>query len=838
MSEQHNNDKTDASGDSTTDRHRYDHLEIEGRWQQYWAQNETFAAVRRPDREKRYVLDMFPYPSGAGLHVGHPEGYTASDIMARYWRMCGHDVLHPMGWDAFGLPAEKHAVRTGKHPAITTAENIANFTRQLKMLGFSYDWAREIDTTDPQYVKWTQWIFLKLFERGLAYQAEKPVNWCAELGTVLANEEVVDGKSKEEGFEVVRLPLRQWMLKITAYADRLAAGLADIDWPAGTLTAQERWIGRSEGAQVRFGVVGREQDDIPVFTTRPDTLLGATYMVLAPEHPLVAEITTDEQRAEVDQYVADAMRKSELDRIAAGRSKTGVFTGAQAVHPLSGEPLPIWVADYVVWGYGTGAVMAVPAHDERDFEFATTFGLPIVEVVSPDGKIRKNLTEAYTGDGVNVRSGEFDGLNTADCKRAISDKLSQLGKGGSEVTYRLRDWVFSRQRYWGEPIPIYFPVVLADPKGDPRQGDEHRIEYDKPIAMDESDLPLRLPELDDFKPGDDPAGALGRVTAWRYFQEGDQWYARETNTMPQWAGSCWYFLRFVDPHNDQRAWSEQADKDWMPVDLYIGGAEHAVLHLLYARFWHMVLYDLGHAKDPEPFVKLVHQGIILGEDNEKMSKSRGNVVNPDDIVRDFGADAMRLYEMFMGPLEAVKPWQTSQIQGVVRFRDRVYTVCTRPVVDTIDEATKRLVHKTIKKVTSDIETMGFNTAITAMMVLTNHLMSMKEVPRFAAETLTLLVSPMAPHLGEELWSKLGHDDTLAYEPWPQYDESLCIDDTVEIGVQVNGRTRGTVELARSASSDQARAAALAVESVAKHVEGKDLKKFIYVPQRIINFVVR
>ncbi|MBW2525117.1 MAG: leucine--tRNA ligase [Deltaproteobacteria bacterium] len=832
---------TDHEGAAAGDEHgqpRYDHLAIEARWQRFWEREQTFRAERRAGRDKRYVLDMFPYPSGAGLHVGHPEGYTASDIMARYWRMRGFDVLHPIGWDSFGLPAEQHAVETGTHPAVTTHKNIETFKRQLKMLGFSYDWSRELATTDNGYVRWTQWIFLQLFHQGLAYQAEMSVNWCPALGTVLANEEVIDGKSERGAHPVVRMPLRQWMLKITAYADRLASGLADLDWPVGTLEAQKRWIGRSEGADVRFGVADHPGAEIAVFTTRPDTLMGVTYMVLAPEHPLVDEITAPEQRGAVDRYVEQAAKKSDRDRIADAKTKTGEPTGAFALHPITGRPLPIWVSDYVVWGYGTGAVMAVPGHDERDFAFAKTFGLPIVEVVSPDGTIHDDLLEAYTGDGTNVQSGPFDGLSTLACKEAVIAELERLGQGGAAVNYRLRDWVFSRQRYWGEPIPIYFPVELEAAEGDPRQGAPHRILYDQPIAVEESELPVELPALENYEPGDEPAGALARAVDWRYFQQDGKWFARETNTMPQWAGSCWYYLRFVDPHNAERGWSEQAERDWMPVDLYVGGAEHAVLHLLYARFWHQVLFDAGAAKDPEPFLKLVHQGMILGEDNEKMSKSRGNVVNPDDIVRDFGADAMRMYEMFMGPLEAVKPWQTAQIQGVVRFRDRVFTVCTRELTDELDEPTLRLLHKTIKKVTGDVERMAFNTALTALMVLCNHLMGLEPVPRQAAEALALLVSPFAPHLGEELWHRLGHGDSLAYQPWPTFDEALCVDDTIEIGVQVNGKTRGTVQIAKDASEEDARAAALAVETVGRHVEGKTVRKFIYVPGKIINFVAK
>jgi leucyl-tRNA synthetase len=882
---------------------RYNHAEVERRWQRWWDEHETFKVVRSVDRSrpKRYVLDMFPYPSGAGLHVGHPEGYTATDILSRYWRMTGVDVLHPMGWDAFGLPAEQHAINTGTHPVATTKQNIATFKRQLKALGFSYDWSREIDTTDPHYVRWTQWIFLQLFRKGLAYQDDKVmVNWCPALGTVLANEEVIDGRSERGGHSVERVKLRQWMMRITAYADRLLDDLAGVDWPKGTLAMQREWIGRSEGASIVFGV---EKHDVTfeVFTTRPDTLLGCTYCVLAPEHSLVPAITTAANRAAVDAYVAASARRSDRDRTADAKKKTGVPTGAMAIHPISGARVPIWVADYVIGGYGTGAVMAVPAHDERDFAFAKAFALPIVEVVSPDGTSHGQLDEAYVDEGVGVNSGQFDGLKTPEMKRAVIQCLAERGRGSVKVTYKLRDWVFSRQRYWGEPIPIYFPVETA---GDPRRGDPHVIRYDQPIAVDDSELPLELPELTDYRPGNDPAGPLARAVDWRFFQKQGQWYARETNTMPQWAGSCWYYLRFIDPRNDAEPWSEQAYDDWMPVDLYVGGAEHAVLHLLYARFWHKVLFDIGKVKHPEPFVKLVHQGMILGEieytayvDKEtrqpldpklvragsgddaafvhvetgrpvlaervpdaelskvgarfvrtsdgaptqalayKMSKSRGNVINPDDVVTAHGADVLRLYEMFMGPLEEVKPWQMSQIQGVVRFRDRLWALGQRPVAEGIDAATKRLLHKTIKKVTGDVEALAFNTAISAMMVLANHLAGLEAVPREAMRALTLLVSPLTPHLGEELWRLLGHERSLAYEPWPSWDEALCVDDVTEIAVQVNGKVRGRVTLPRTVTEDEARAAALAAEGVGAHTNGKAVKKFIYVPGKIINLVV-
>ncbi|MBW2453655.1 MAG: leucine--tRNA ligase [Deltaproteobacteria bacterium] len=816
---------------------RYDPAEVEPRWQAYWDEHQTFRATRRPGKPKHYVLDMFPYPSGAGLHVGHPEGYTATDIMARYWRMCDHDVLHPMGWDAFGLPAEQYAIQTGTHPADTTAKNVQVFKQQLRTLGFSYDWSREIDTTDPGYVRWTQWIFLKLFERGLAYQEKVSVNWCPALGTVLANEEVIDGLSERGSHPVERRPLRQWLLRITEYAERLAADLEQVDWPEGTQTMQKEWIGRSDGADATFALQGHDGEGFDVFTTRPDTLFGATYCVLAPEHPLVAKVTTEEQRAEVEAYVKTAVNRAERDRIAGVKDKTGVFTGGYAINPVNDQPVPIWVADYVLMTYGTGAIMAVPAHDNRDWAFATKFELPIIEVIK-GGDVTK---EAYTDHdhGEVVNSGFLDGLEPPAAKQRITEWLQDKGLGKARIQYKLRDWVFSRQRYWGEPFPIYFPVRLADPKGDPRKGDDHEILYDEPIAVADTELPVRLPELEDFAPGDEPAGALARVVDWRYFQRDGKLYARETNTMPQWAGSCWYYLRFMDPHNAERGWSQQADDDWMPVDLYVGGAEHAVLHLLYARFWHKVLFDIGAVKDLEPFIRLVHQGMILGEDGEKMSKARGNVINPDDIVRVHGADALRMYEMFMGPLEAVKPWQTSQISGVVRFRDRVFTVCTRELGDDWDAETERQVHKTIKKVTEDIERMAFNTALSALMVLTNHLMALDPVPRKAAEALCLLIAPFAPHLGEEIWSKLGSSDgSVARAPWPTYDDAFCTDDTIEMGVQVNGKTRGTVTIAVDADADTARAAALAVATVAKHIEGKDVKKFIYVPKRIINFVVR
>ena len=831
----------------------YPFAQAEQKWQKYWEDHQTF---RTPDRTKdmtrpkKYILDMFPYPSGAGLHVGHPEGYTASDVMARYYRMNGYDVLHPIGWDSFGLPAEQFAIQTGQAPAITTAQNIANFKRQLKSLGFSYDWDREIATTDTAYVKWTQWIFLQLFKKGLAAQSEVAVNWCAALGTVLANEEVIDGLSERGNHPVERIPLRQWVLKITQYADQLEDGLDGLDWPAGTMTAQKSWIGKSIGCTIDFVVDEVENKIITVFTTRPDTLQGVTYVTLAPEHPLVSTVTTSECKEAVEAYVQTTSSRSDLDRTSS-KSKTGVFTGGYCRHPLTNEKIPIWIGDYVLGSYGTGAVMAVPAHDARDFDFAKQFHLDIKWVVEPitDSDTVLNVDEAYTESGTTVNSGEFDGLSTAEAQTAITKKLEDLGKGGAKITYKLRDWVFSRQRYWGEPIPIYFPVDFPDgvepASQDPKEEScDHSIRFDQPIPVDEADLPLELPMMDDFKPGNDPAGCLARAKDWRYFQRDNKWFARETNTMPQWAGSCWYYFRFMDSKNSESAFSKAADEAWMPVDLYVGGAEHAVLHLLYARFWHQVLFDLGYTKHPEPFQKLVHQGMILGSDGEKMSKSRGNVVNPDDIVGEQGADALRLYEMFMGPLEAVKPWQTSQVAGVVRFMNKAYNVVSASVASNdspavMDDETLRIMHKTMKKVTQDVESMAFNTAISALMVYTNHLQSLKDkVPLEAAKNLALMISPFAPHLGEECWSMLGNTESLAYQQWVSFDESLCIDDKISMGVQVNGKTRGDISIAKDADQDTAMTLARELKTVQNQLDGKNIQKIIYVPGRILNIVVK
>ena len=879
----------------------YDHRAIEPKWQRVWDERQSFKSVRRPGHPKFYVLDMFPYPSGSGLHVGHPEGYTATDIVARYKRALGFDVLHPMGWDAFGLPAEQHAIKTGQHPSKNTADNITTFRRQLKALGFSYDWSREVDTTDPKYVRWTQWIFLKLFERGLAFQGEIPVNWCPELGTVLANEEVIDGRSERGNYPVIRQPLRQWQLRITQYADRLAEELEPLDWPE-TRQKQRDWVGKSEGAEVDFPVAGRPEK-IRVFTTRPDTLFGATYMVIAPDHPLTLSLAGDAERARIAEYITAAARKSDLERTGLNKQKSGVFTGSYAVNPLTQKQIPIYTADYVLGAYGTGAIMAVPAHDERDFEFAKQYDLPIVEVVSPDGSLHETLDKPFTDDGIAVRSGEFDGQRTPEMKQSILRHIEQQKLGERKVNYRLRDWVFSRQRYWGEPIPVFFPVAC---EGDPRRGDPHTIDYSKPIAVPDSELPLRLPVLEDYAPGD-PAGPLVKALDWRFFQQNGQWFARETNTMPQWAGSCWYYLRYLDPTNDQEPFSQQAYDDWMPVDLYVGGNEHAVLHLLYARFWHKVLFDVGVVKHPEPFYKLVHQGMILGhsyrfyavvdangkllraldgddpsvaEDAdgnlktsagetvearyvtpadvvfknqqphhpehgvklhtalEKMAKSRGNVVNPDHVVEEFGADSLRVYEMFMGPLKETKPWQTAGIQGCRRFLDRVDAIAHKPLADGEgDDETRKLLHRTIKKVAEDIETMRFNTAVSTMMILTNRLASLDSVPRGALEKLLMVLAPFAPHLSEELWQGLGHRELISAQPWPTFDPALCVDDFVEIGVQVNGKARGRVKLAKDASESEAKSESLKDENVTRFIADKAVKKFIYVPGKIVNFIV-
>jgi len=844
----------------------YNFNEIERKWQQYWENNRTFAAIDcDKSKPKYYVLDMFPYPSAQGLHVGHPEGYTASDIVTRYKRMKGFNVLHPMGWDAFGLPAEQYAIQTGTHPAKTTQNNIDGMRRQIKSLGFSYDWDREVNTTDASYYKWTQWIFLKMFnsyfdeneqkakpiselpfpygmsetakkkyidDHRLAYEDEVAVNWCPALGTVLANEEVIGGVSERGGHPVIRKPMRQWMLRITKYAERLADDLGEVDWPESIKKLQIDWIGKSIGAEVDFGIDGID-DSIRVFTTRPDTLFGATYMVLAPEHPLVDCITTKDKKDEVKKYREEAARKSDLDRTDLAKEKTGVFTGAYAINPVNDAKIPIWISDYVLISYGTGAIMAVPAHDDRDFEFAKKFNLSIIQVVLPPDAEQVELVRqgklCFTGDGKAINSGRFDGLSTADFKERITKWLEDKGLGKKAVNYKLRDWLFSRQRYWGEPFPLL------------------HTENGRTVGLSENDLPLVLPEMKDYKPAGTGESPLAKAGEWVNVTLADGTKAkRETNTMPQWAGSCWYYLRYIDPKNEHASWEKEKEKYWMPVDLYIGGAEHAVLHLLYSRFWHKFLFDLGYVSTKEPFKKLVNQGMILGEDGQKMSKSRGNVINPDKVVTEYGADSMRLYEMFMGPLEAVKPWSMQGVEGVYRFLQRVWRLAvdeeTGNLADCVrdagaDEATTRLLHQTIKKVGDDIETFGFNTAISAMMILSNHLGKLETRPKSVIEKLVLILSPFAPHIAEELWQKLGHRDTLACEQWPQYDKELIKEPEVELAVQVNGKTKDKIVVSAQADDEQIKQKALASEKVIAALAGKQPKKVIVIKSRLVNIVV-
>ncbi len=968
---------------------RYNPATIEPKWQRYWDDHHTFAAPRLPASEKLYVLDMFPYPSGDGLHVGHPEGYTATDIVCRAARMQGKSVVHPMGFDAFGLPAEEHAIKTGTHPRDQTEANIDNFRRQLKMLGFSYDWQRELATTDPNYFRWTQWIFLQLFDtwfdrdtgrgrpiselpipddvaalgtdavadyqdgRRLAYQSEAPVNWCPELGTVLANEEVIDGRSERGGHPVVRLPLRQWMLRITAYADRLEQELELVEWPESIKTLQRNWIGRSTGAEVDF-FIGAESatgcpdqaafaafqrsravanfpespgdDVIRVYTTRPDTLYGATYMVLAPEHPFVPRLATGEQAAAVDKYCQQAALKSDLDRTDLAKQKTGVFTGSYALNPVNGEAVPVWVADYVLASYGTGAIMAVPAHDERDFEFARQFDLPIRAVVAPDPLQLANWEAAdtpaslkdidssqweaailagnavYTPTGKAINSGRYNDLTTDEFKQRITSDLAAAALGAAAVNYKLRDWLFSRQRFWGEPFPILHELDAAGhPTGRLR-------------AVDESELPVDLPHLDDFKPRGRPEPPLEKAgEEWLYVERDGKRYKRETNTMPQWAGSCWYYLRFLDPQNGQAPIDPEVEKAWMPVDLYVGGAEHAVLHLLYARFWHKVLFDRGVVSTREPFHKLINQGMILGEpeitgyrdaaggwvsaadveqggagpvrkasgaeltavslaadqtekrgeylvlkdnsqvrlDNRayKMSKSRGNVVNPDSVVREYGADSLRLYEMFMGPLEQTKPWSMKGVDGVRGFLGRVWRLIVDDQAELVqlsaavvataaDTDAKRELHKTIKKVTTDIDALAFNTAIARMMEFTNYFTKQSQRPREILEPFVLLLAPFAPHIAEELWQALGHEESLADQPWPAFDEALTRDLTVEIPVQINGKVRGKIQVAADADREVMETTAREEQKIARDLAGKEIRKVVVVPGRLVNFVVK
>lgn len=801
----------------------FNHQQIEKKWQGHWEENKTFKTTEDKGKRKFYALDMFPYPSGAGLHVGHPEGYTATDILSRMKRMQGYNVLHPMGWDAFGLPAEQYALDTGNDPAEFTEQNINTFRRQIKALGFSYDWDREVNTTDPEYYKWTQWIFLKLYEKGLAYIDEVAVNWCPALGTVLANEEVIDGKSERGGHPVERRPMRQWMLKITAYADRLLEDLDLLDWPESLKDMQRNWIGRSEGAEVTFNIEGHD-GTFTVFTTRPDTLYGATYAVLAPEHALVDKITTDGQQEAVQSYIDKVKSKSDLERTDLAKEKTGVFTGAYAINPANGEKMPIWIADYVLVSYGTGAIMAVPAHDERDYEFAKEFDLPIKEVVA-GGDVDK---EAYTGDGEHVNSGFLNGLNKEDAIEKMIAWLEEKGIGIKKVTYRLRDWLFSRQRYWGEPIPVI------------------HWEDGTMTAVPEDQLPLVLPKTTEIKPSGTGESPLANIDDWVNVvdPETGKKGRRETNTMPQWAGSCWYYLRYIDPKNSEALADPEKLKEWLPVDIYIGGAEHAVLHLLYARFWHKVLYDVGVVHTKEPFQKLFNQGMILGENNEKMSKSKGNVVNPDEIVESHGADTLRLYEMFMGPLEASIAWSTNGLDGSRRFLDRIWRLFVEetgelsPRIQDIEEGSslEKVYHQTVKKVTEDYEGLRFNTAISQMMVFINEAYKADVLPKTFAEGFVKMLSPIAPHISEELWSKFGHDESIAYEAWPAFDEAKMVDDEVEIVIQINGKVKAKLMVPADAKKDLLEQIAMGDEKVKEQIDGKTVRKVIAVPGKLVNIV--
>lgn len=800
----------------------YNHKEIEKKWQKYWAKTNTFNTHDDPEKPKFYALDMFPYPSGQGLHVGHPEGYTATDILSRVKRSQGYNVLHPMGWDAFGLPAEQYALDTGNDPAEFTQKNIETFRRQINSLGFSYDWNREVNTTDPEYYKWTQWIFTKLYEKGLAYEAEVAVNWVPELGTVISNEEVIDGKSERGGYDVVRKPMRQWMLKITAYADRLLDDLELVDWPESIKEMQRNWIGRSVGANIEFKVAGTDKS-YTVFTTRPDTLFGATYSVLAPELDLVREITTPEQKAAVEAYIEETAKKSDLKRTDLAKEKTGVFTGAYAINPVNGKEIPIWIADYVLSSYGTGAIMAVPGHDERDFEFAQTFGLEILPVIE-GGDVEK---AAYTEDGTHINSEFLDGMNKQEAIDKMNEWLEENGVGKKEVSYRLRDWLFSRQRYWGEPIPII------------------HWEDGTVTAVPEEELPLRLPKTKNIKPSGTGESPLANIEEWVNVVDPvtGKKGRRETNTMPQWAGSSWYYLRYIDPHNKKELADYEKLKRWLPVDIYIGGAEHAVLHLLYARFWHKFLYDIGVVPTKEPFQKLYNQGMILGENNEKMSKSRGNVVNPDDVVETYGADTLRMYEMFMGPLDASIAWSENGLEGSRKFLDRVWRLIVdennkmRDRITTLNDGKlDKVYHQTVKKVTEDYENLHFNTAISQLMVFINEAYKVDALPYEYIEGFVQLLAPIAPHMGEELWAILGNDGGISYAPWPTYDEAALVEDEVEVVFQVNGKVRAKSNVPRDLGKDELEKAALANEIVQEYIEGKTVRKVIAVPNKLVNIV--
>ena len=803
----------------------YNHKNIEKKWQDYWEDNKIFKTDDDSKKPKYYVLDMYPYPSGAGLHVGHPLGYIATDIIARFKRHKGFNVLHPMGWDAFGLPAEQYAIKTGTHPSKTTRENVKNFKRQIKMLGFSYDWDREINTTDPDYYKWTQWIFLQLYKKDLAYEAEVPVNWCPELKAVLANEEVVDGKSDIGGHPVLRVPMRQWMLKITDYAESLLDGLDDLDWPHSVKELQRNWIGRSEGAHIDFEVPSIKEH-IRVFTTRHDTLFGATYMVIAPEHPLVSKLVTDEQKEAVDLYIEEASKKSDLDRTDLNKDKTGVFLGNYAINPVNSAKMPIWISDYVIMSYGTGAIMAVPGQDQRDWDFAKKFELNIIRTV----ETKDNFDgEAYSGDGPAINSDFLDGLYIADAKEKIIKWLEEEKKGERAVQYKLRDWLFSRQRYWGEPIPIIH-----------KNG--------KPVPLDESDLPLELPEIDKYEPSGSGESPLANIKEWVEVRDANKEIVglRETNTMPQWAGSCWYYLRFIDPINPKKGWDTQKEKYWMPVDLYIGGAEHAVLHLLYSRFWHHVLYDLGLVSTKEPFKKLFNQGMILGTDGLKMSKSRGNVINPDETVDVYGTDSLRIYEMFMGPLDKGKPWSTSGLQGCSRFIKKLWGILVDDegyISNNItniesDKKTNQLLHQMIMKVSVNLDKLHFNTCVSEFMIFTNHIQKLDEINRELIKTFIILINPFMPHLAQELWELIDENNELSYEPWPKYNKHLTQLNSIKIAVQINGKRRSEIDISTKDSESEVISKAKNDDKVSLFIEGKVIIKEIYVHQKIVNFVIK
>jgi leucyl-tRNA synthetase len=850
---------------------QYDFLAIEKKWQKFWEEEKTFLAEDNSEKEKFYALDMFPYPSGAGLHIGHPEGYVASDILARYKKACGFNVLHPMGWDAFGLPAEQYAIKTGTHPSVTTQANVDNFRRQIKSIGFAIDWDREINTTDPNYYKWTQWIFLKLFQRGLAYVAEKPVWWCPNLLAVLANEEVVDGKSEVGGHPVERRNLRQVVLRITAYAEKLIAGLDELDWPNSTKRQQKAWIGRSEGAEVQFVIEGADEA-LKVYTTRPDTLYGATYMVVAPEHPLLEKLVIPENENEVKAYIQAAAKKSDLDRTDLAKDKSGVFTGSYCLHPLSGEKVPVWVADYVLITYGTGAIMAVPAHDERDFEFAEKFAIPIKRVIARvDGDEEKSKLP-YSGSGIMVNSADYDGLEADKCKAQIISDLEakEIGKGA--VNYKLRDWIFSRQRYWGEPIPLVWVSREDFEKAKMTEGAIRDLLPEEPVTSDKdgvtlyalpipaSELPLKLPEVEKYQPSGTGESPLATIPDWLNIwydlatglaisqneakPNDENWVSatRETNTMPQWAGSCWYHLRYLDPNNTEHLVDPEKEEYWGGPDFYIGGAEHAVLHLLYARFWHRFLHDEGVLAHPEPYKKLFHQGLILGEDGNKMSKSVGNVVSPDVVINAYGADSLRLFEMFLGPLEAVKPWSEKGIEGVHRFLKKVFREANSAHKHLVGEEknpeTLRLLHETILKVTESIEDLRFNVAISQMMILANHLQKVESFSIETIKTLLQLLAPLAPHLSEELWEKVGGTPSIVNQAWPQARKELLVSDEITIVFQVNGKLRGESKFSKEATKEEIISKAKEHEKVLAFTTGKEIVKEIYVPGKLVNLAVK